>query len=87
MQMLKILEKLSEKADSVTFQRLTGQVRRMKAIPENGKRWKKNEIPQAAEITYLGSYEDAMELCSNESENIAFIVWVPRKEFLELISK
>jgi len=62
MKLLTILNKLARKKDAVQFQFLTGNVTRFKAIPSNGKRWKKGESPKVTEISYIGSYEDAMEL-------------------------
>lgn len=83
MSMLKILSKLSRKKDAIQFQQLTGFCTGFKAIPANGKRWKPGEHPEKTEIRYIGTYEDAMELMKqDESEKIAFILWVPRKEYL-----
>jgi hypothetical protein len=85
--MLGILAKLSEVKDAVTFQYLTGFVTGFTSLPANGKRWKKDERPERAEIRYIGEYKDAVQLCAGkDSEQIAFIVWVPRKEFMELVN-
>lgn len=84
--MLGVLAKLSEQEGAVTFQRLTGQCTGFKALPSNRKRWKKGEKPVDCEIRYIGHYDDALQLCQgNKSKDIAFIVWVPRKEFLEIL--
>ena len=80
--MLGILQKLSKKKDAVQFQWLSGQVTGFKALPADRKRWAKGEQPVDAEICYIGSYEDALNLYrGNESEKVALIVWLSRKEY------
>lgn len=83
--LLGILNKLSKTPGAVKYQFLTGSVTGFKSIPANGKRWKKNESPETAEIRYMGGYDDALQLfAGKDSSEIALIVWVPRKDFLEL---
>lgn len=86
--LLGILTKLSKKPGAVTFQFLTGAVTGFKSIPANGRRWKKGEHPEVAEIRYMGSYDEALQLLAGEnSSEIALIVWVPREDFLKLASE
>ena len=83
---LGILTKLSRKKNAVQFQFLTGFVTGFKALPANGKRWRKDERPTRAEISYVGGYDDAMQLSmGKDSDQVALIVWVPRKEFETLL--
>ncbi len=59
-----------------------------KAIPENGKRWKKNEEPKIAEVKYIDEFEIALDMArGNNSEFVHFIVTVPRKDLEEWSEK
>lgn len=91
MTFLDIINKLakSRKGKGVKFDLLSNVVRGFKALPENGKRFKKKEELKYAEIQFVSSYENAVDSVSgpNAENSIGVILWFDAKEFLELYDK
>jgi len=88
MSILNIINKLAKrkKGKGVKFNYLSHVIRGFKAVPENGKRFKKNEKLEYAEIRFLAPYENALDAIRGvqAKESVGIILWLDAKEFSEL---
>ncbi len=83
--LLGILTTLSRKKDAVVYQTLNEDMTGFRAIPANGKRFKKNEPLDATEITFIGNHSDAKGMFLGH--RVGFVIWVDADEYNALVKK